>query len=236
MRSIAAAYQWPSYLPPTREVVPLEPDRLAAYVGRYRAGADRVIGVENRNGSLALVDWNPAGTPLYATAQDTLVTTEREGQIVFEEDGSGNVTHVVYHFADDIGRLLGEPAVAERLETGEKVPLELLREGDIDAAVAGYVQIKQNEPDNPYVSEQRLNALGYEFLNAENYEAAIAVFGVNITLYPESGNCYDSMGEAALATGDREAALRYYRKAYRLDPGNSNAAKIIDRLKSEGVR
>jgi hypothetical protein len=38
-----------------------------------------------------------------------------------------------------------------------------------------------------------------------------------------------------LAHGDKSEGLRHYRKALELDPGNTNTAKIVERLAAEGV-
>ncbi len=58
-----------------------------------------------------------------------------------------------------------------------------------------------------------LNRVGYNFVNKEDFESAIAVFQLNINLYPGVANCYDSMGEAYLLAGDNHKAVTYYQMA-----------------------
>ena len=48
--------------------------------------------------------------------------------------------------------------------------------------------------------------------NKQN-EKAFAFFEMNIENYPKSGNVYDSMGDFYVATGDKEKAIDYFRKA-----------------------
>jgi cytochrome c-type biogenesis protein CcmH/NrfG len=62
---------------------------------------------------------------------------------------------------------------------------------------------------------------------------AIRLFELNAALYPNSGNEYDSLAEAQLASGDKANALITYQKALALDPTNRNAAEMVQRLQSE---
>jgi tetratricopeptide (TPR) repeat protein len=61
-----------------------------------------------------------------------------------------------------------------------------------------------------------LNNLGYNYINQENYDVAIAIFKLNTELFPEVANCWDSLAEGYMLSGDNQNAIRYYRKAYRL--------------------
>ena len=56
------------------------------------------------------------------------------------------------------------------------------------------------------------------------------MFRVNVELYPESANTYDSLGEAYMKGGDHELAVRNYRKSLELDPNNHNASEMLKRL------
>jgi predicted negative regulator of RcsB-dependent stress response len=44
---------------------------------------------------------------------------------------------------------------------------------------------------------------------------------------------YDSYGEALLKKGDKKNAMINYEKAFTLDPTNTNARDIVNKLKSE---
>lgn len=82
-------------------------------------------------------------------------------------------------------------------------------------------------------SEALLNRIGYAFLSQEQVQDAIAVFSLNTDIFPQSANAFDSLGEALLASGDRDGALVKYRKVLSLDPGNANAATMIDKILAE---
>ena len=72
--------------------------------------------------------------------------------------------------------------------------------------------------------------MGYSLLAEKRVAEAIAVFKVNVELYPQSSNVYDSLGEAYLANGDKDLAANNYKKSLELDPHNQNAASILKKL------
>ena len=80
--------------------------------------------------------------------------------------------------------------------------------------------------------EETLNAVGYQFLEAEDTDAAIAMFAINTEKYPESANVWDSLGEAYMKAGRTDEAIESYEKALALDPENENAAKMIEELRA----
>ena len=61
-------------------------------------------------------------------------------------------------------------------------------------------------------------------------EEAIIIFKYNTTLFPKSGNAFDSLAEACLNKGDKTNALLNYKRAVELDPANSSAKEKIAAL------
>ena len=59
---------------------------------------------------------------------------------------------------------------------------------------------------------------------------AVEIFALNTERFPQSGNAYDSLGEAYLVLGDTAKAIANYRKSLTLDPKNSNAEVVLKRL------
>jgi tetratricopeptide (TPR) repeat protein len=170
---------------------------------------------------------------LYPVSSDTMVSKGRLGQIVFVTDTDGHATKCIPHFADNIGRFPAEEIEAIKMSEEERTPLEILLSGDVADAISMYREHKQSSPEDPDISENRFNRLGYQYLSQNRVDDALAVFELNTRLYPESGNCWDSYGEALAAAGRKEEALRQYQKALELDPSNGNAASWIEKLKSE---
>jgi tetratricopeptide (TPR) repeat protein len=56
-----------------------------------------------------------------------------------------------------------------------------------------------------------LNGFGYTLIGQNRLEEAIEVFKINIRLYPDIANGYDSISEAYLITGNTEMAIHYSR-------------------------
>jgi hypothetical protein len=85
---------------------------------------------------------------------------------------------------------------------------------------------------SPYflVTEVQLNTLGYRLLGLKRVAEAIEVLKLNVTAYPRSANAYDSLAEAYLAHGDREEAIRSYRRSLELNPQNANAVEKLRTL------
>ncbi len=93
-------------------------------------------------------------------------------------------------------------------------------------------ELKRSHPDRRSVSEINLNILGYELANQHKPEAAIEIFKLNVELYPDAFNTYDSLGEAYMIAGNNELAIINYEKSYELNPKNENAKKVAEKLKS----
>jgi Flp pilus assembly protein TadD len=61
-------------------------------------------------------------------------------------------------------------------------------------------------------------------------QEAIALFKLNAEMYPNSFNTYDSLAEAYMERGDREAAIQNYRKSLALNRNNTNAVSMLKKL------
>ncbi len=58
-----------------------------------------------------------------------------------------------------------------------------------------------------------LNQVGYGFLGDEAFDDAIAVFRLNVKLFPHAANCYDSLAEAYMTSGQNAEAVKHYKIA-----------------------
>jgi predicted alpha/beta superfamily hydrolase len=76
--------------------------------------------------------------------------------------------------------------------------------------------------------ENVVNEFGYQYLQTNNFDAAIKVFQFNTVQYPQSANVWDSLGEAYLKAKDKEHALAAYKRSLELNPKNENAKRVIE--------
>jgi cyclase len=101
---------------------------------------------------------------------------------------------------------------------------------DVKSAIETYHELKKNQPDNFVFAENQINALGYALLGAGRVKDAISIFILNVEEYPNSANTYDSLGEAYMTDGNKELAIKNYKKSLELNPQNDNAAKMIEKM------
>lgn len=80
-----------------------------------------------------------------------------------------------------------------------------------------------------------LNVLGYQMLNAKEYDRALKFFKRNVKNNPKDANVYDSLGEAYKVMGDRKNAIKNLRKSLSLNPPANVRANSIKLLKELGV-
>jgi tetratricopeptide (TPR) repeat protein len=230
---IAQIYNWEGFLPKPYVLYNLASATMSKYAGRYRAGFDYCYTVSEKEDGLFWSAPDGAEFRLYPISKDTLISRERRGQVVFVTGLDGEVSKCIFLFADNIGRLPAKETEALRMSEGELTPLEMLLSGQTAQATKSYKERKENLSNDFSVSENRLNNLGYQFLNQNKINEALEVFRLNTVLYPKSANCWDSYAEALLTAGRKQDALLNYQKAYDLDPSSSGRAEKVRRLKSE---
>ena len=223
IRSIAREYQWEDYLPQPREVVSVDATRLSEYAGRFLVNPDRVLTVTQLGGRLYA---EPTASPrfeLFPVSETEFLRKDVEIRYTFVKGPSGSIDRVRLNFNEGSSE-------APRMSRDAIVPYEQLMAGKIDEAIDGYKRIKREKPQNAAVQEARLNDVGYSLLRDKRVAEAIAVFKLNVELYPQSSNAYDSLGEAYLVNGDKELAGANYKKSLELDPHNQNAASVLKKL------
>ena len=148
-----------------------------------------------------------------------------EGGVVFTPD-SGH-----YIQRDDPALVIS--AIRKVVFPSVHIALEReIREKGIAAAIARYRQKRLWYPADAF-RESTLNVLGYEQLRAKRTQEAISLFKLNVEMFPDSSNVHDSLGEAYMAQGARGAAIASYRKSLALDPGNTNATEMLEKLEKE---
>ncbi len=156
----------------------------------------------------------------------------------------GEVMRVAFEMDDDkVIKVINNEEPIEKITTPEDRWRELqwvlnyeaftariLTKG-IDSAVMLYHDFKE-ESSTIFSSfdENVMNNLGYKFLGEERLKEAIEVFKLNVEEYPESSNVYDSLGEAYMKNGDKELAIKNYKKTLELNPDNKNALEMLRKL------
>jgi CubicO group peptidase (beta-lactamase class C family) len=101
----------------------------------------------------------------------------------------------------------------------------------VDSAIAVYHGLRAAEPNVYDFGKGELNGLGYGLLGMGDVAGAIRVFELNAQQYPGSSNAFDSLGEAYAKGDRRDDARKAYLRAVELDPANTNARTMLQKLK-----
>ncbi|WP_217220313.1 serine hydrolase [Mucilaginibacter paludis] len=110
----------------------------------------------------------------------------------------------------------------------KKLRAELLKKG-FDQAIPVVSHLKKNDPAFQ-LTEKELNGWGYQLIAQKNMPAALAIFKLNVSLYPQSANVYDSLAETLEETDQIPEALVNYKKSLALNPQNKHGAMRIKTL------
>jgi len=102
----------------------------------------------------------------------------------------------------------------------------------IDPAIQQYRELKTTSSATYNFDEDQLNTLGYQLLNTHKIKDAIRILQLNVEVYPQSSNVYDSLGEAYMDEGDKPDAIANYQKSLQLNPKNTGAVKMLQKLNS----
>jgi CubicO group peptidase (beta-lactamase class C family) len=118
------------------------------------------------------------------------------------------------------------------IQQGSDMLLAAIAEKGIDAAVEQYRELKRTQLEryNFNEPERTLNVIGYALLEQRKMKEAIGVFKLNVEMFPQSPNPYDSLAEAYMQNGDKELAIGNYKKSLALDPKNTNAVDMLKKL------
>lgn len=115
---------------------------------------------------------------------------------------------------------------------GKNLASEIIKNGGMDSLQVSLAKIRKLRADKAdiYFDEASINELGYYFMNTGNVPGAIEVLKLNVEVFPESANVYDSLGEAYMKNGDKENAIKNYEKSLVLNPDNENAKNMLKEL------
>ena len=195
---------------------------LTHQVRHDKAGKMRVgLGWHIAKGKNGDVLWHNGGTGGYRTFAGFVKETGM-GIVVLTNSNKG---------ADDLGFHLLDPdsplqiikaSVADEMR-------KMIDSKSVDDAVTLYYDLKKNKADQYDFSEDLINILGYSYIE-NNLPAALAIFKLNVSEYPNSSNVYDSYGEALLKNGQKELAIENYKKSVEMNPGNTGGRIALEKM------
>lgn len=137
-----------------------------------------------------------------------------------------------------IARYIEELEQGPTFVDGKEIPqdragwkfVRVVWEEGVEKARANFEEARRRDPKAVLFEEATLNNLGYRFIQKNRLKDAIEVFKLNTEAYPQSGNVWDSLAEAYMLNGDKELAVQNYKKSLELNPKNTNAVPMLERL------
>lgn len=197
--------------------------------GRYLYNADAVIDVSYKDNVLYL-NWKGAEVKPVALDERTFFVpdmyqklrfvkqpkTQKAYLAIIPENESDSISYAYLKVSDTF-----------------KTPSMHLKAKNYEAALQGFMAIKEQDSTSDFINEREFNSIGYDFMRNQEYADAVAVFNLNTKLHPDSDNTYDSLAEGYLKLGDSVLAFTNYNKALAMNPSNKRAKTFVSNYKKK---
>lgn len=121
-----------------------------------------------------------------------------------------------------MGALYGEPAALAALNAG-------LASRGYAQAVTVVNDVRKKHPEL-HLTEDYVNGWGYGLVGQNKLQEAIEIFKLNVSLFPNNFNTYDSLAETYGRVGNPKLAIDNYKRSLALNPQNSNATEYLKKF------
>lgn len=132
-----------------------------------------------------------------------------------------------YSIVNHIAGIIDPDLVNSYSLAEESIITEFSKKDNLNAEKT-YYSIKSKNPKWDF--ENTLNNIGYILMGNSRIDEAIKVFELNVKEHQQSGSVFDSLGEGYLSAKNYKLALENYKKSIELDPQNTNAVNMINKI------
>jgi tetratricopeptide (TPR) repeat protein len=199
-------------------------------VGRYLFSPHQILHVQKENNTLnyTISDYMETSlqnisSELYAISDNLFQTNVDHIKISFVPNENSRADSLLFIWGAETKRI---PRVADDFH----LPMELFSAYSIDKAIEEALKNKEFFTQHSANMENHFNLLGYKYIGEKNYDDAMKILAFNIELFPESANAYDSYAEACMLSGNKDVAIKNYKKSLELNPNNKNAERMLKKL------
>ena len=199
------------------------PEHIKQTSGRYIFNQDDVINVFYENNDL-YVNWKSGRMKPVVLDENTFFVPDMYKKLRFVKHPDTKKRYLAIVSEEDENKVeYAYPKVADNYKTARMY----LTDQEFDKALDGYIELRKQDSTKTFINEREVNNIGYNLLRKKEYKKAIEVFEINVVLYPESDNVYDSLGEAHLKKGDSLEAFNNFKKCLELNSGNERAKDFV---------
>jgi CubicO group peptidase (beta-lactamase class C family) len=131
---------------------------------------------------------------------------------------SGNLDDVAWN----IGRMAFEPDYEPRPipRLSYEVVYRFVDENSVED-VASLSSVLASNHGSRFADRRVLNQIGYQLMKVERCDWSLALLKLNTELFPDDGNLFDSLGEAAMGCGQGELAVDSFERALEIAPDDN---------------
>ncbi len=226
IRSVALTYKWDDYVP-THKRMEIDPSTIAEISGRYQVYDNLPFEIFEKDKLLFLKNTLAEESVELVKISDSTYVSRGSDRLIQFKPNSENTTINMLRLDVNSGRIVSS---LTKIDNDKKIPVDFLLDGNFEGAMNAYSALMKQDPNNPAINEDNLNGLGYNFLNQAKSKLAQDIFKVNMTLYPDNFNVYDSYAEACMKLGENDLAILNYNKSLSLNPKNNNAKEMLKEI------
>ncbi|WP_271768088.1 serine hydrolase [Aquimarina algiphila] len=105
---------------------------------------------------------------------------------------------------------------------------------NIDLGIRHYYDLKKDNLDiYDFANPKELNGLGYDLLAEKKIIESIKIFKLAVSEFPDNSKLYNSLAEVYHTNKQYELALLNYKKSLELNPKNTNAEEMINKIQKK---
>ena len=128
-----------------------------------------------------------------------------------------------------LDEMLGKIEVLARRVPIAEILLKTIQEQNVEAAIHQYYDLKTTQPTAYDFGESTVSDLAERLEEMKKFKEALRILELNVEANPSSYT-YDSLGEACVAAGDKDCAMKSFRRALELSPNDMNATERLKKL------
>lgn len=112
--------------------------------------------------------------------------------------------------------------------SANKAFIEAINNEGIKGAYRLFDSLKKGFDNKYLIRERDLNNLSYMYMSENKLEKAIDVLKMGLDEYPNSSSFYNMLGQCYMKKEDEQLAIKFFKKAYEINPGDFIAKKAIE--------